>query len=207
MNDIKIIIAITSSEQIIKQLYSCLYLTTTALVVSLIVAFFKARKTHSTYVEYSNTEINQDLLKLDVSQVVAPIVPRIFSFLGFVVLIFMFNVTMIFCMNSGVGYIPSVIISLCLSCAFEVITSLILYVYKLKSDTNSIFAPKCVGLVGVVSQEIKTRQDLRGKIRLEVNGKVLEVPAFSETEKLIPVGEKIKVAKAENDRVLIVDKL
>lgn len=100
---------------------------------------------------------------------------------------------------------PSFVIALLLGFTGLVIAALVEYAVDLMVKHDVIFAANTVGLEALVYKDVKSKRRDMGKVRLDVNGHVIEFDAVTNEDMTLSRGSRVTIKNSLSDTCVVVE--
>ena len=197
---------ILNDTQLLRTIF--IYGAIVSLVAIIMYALYYKRKIKLLNQQPPIPEVPLDIaiLKLPTRSVKFPISPSMVSGIGLISFIFVFCLSGVIIISSGLSPIHVLGISFCLAVAGEVSACMIKYSIDLQKIKSTIFAPKTINMLALVSSNIPASQRGEGTIRLMINADVVQIRAKSVDEVVLTKGTLVKVNFADSDKVVVVER-
>ncbi|UYQ92029.1 hypothetical protein MKQ68_18240 [Chitinophaga horti] len=110
------------------------------------------------------------------------------------------------CINSGMGNLGTLVISVIAGLAMMVIMSLLFYYTSKLSHSGTMNLQNAVGQTGEVYLTIPGRRSGTGKVHIRIQGGIRELDALTDDLADLPSHSRIRVQQSLNDGLLLVTK-
>lgn len=145
------------------------------------------------------------ILQLEKNQLSKSLTVRYFSLLTASGFLSVFGFMGIQTLANHIKMKPSFIIALLLGLTGLVIAALVEYAVDLMVKHDVIFAANTVGLEALVYKDVKSKRRDMGKVRLDVNGSVIEFDAVTNEDITLSRGSKVRIRNSLSDTCVVVE--
>ena len=145
------------------------------------------------------------ILLLDSKELSRSLTVRYFSLLTVSGFLTVFGFMGIQTLANQIKMKPSFVIALLLGFTGLVISALVEYAIDLMVKHDVIFAANTVGLEALVYQDVKSKRRDMGKVRLDVNGHVIEFDAVTNEDMTLSRGSKVIIKNSLSDTCVVVE--
>ena len=146
-----------------------------------------------------------EILTLDRKKLSKSLTVRYFSLLTVSGFLSVFGFMGIQTLSNHIKMRPSIIISILLGLTGLVIFALVEYAVDLMVKHDVIFAANTVGLEALVYKDVKSKRRDMGKVRLDINGHVVEFDAVTNEDITLSKGSRVRIRNSLSDTCVVVE--
>ena len=148
---------------------------------------------------------NPSILQLDRKQLSKSLTVRYLSLLTVSGFLSVFGFMGLQTLANHIKMRPSFVIAVLLGFTGLVICALVEYAVDLMVKHDVVFAANTVGLEALVYKDVKSKRRDMGKVRLDVNGHVIEFDAVTNEDMTLRKGSKVRIRNSLSDTCVVVE--
>lgn len=132
---------------------------------------------------------------------------QFFTFKNVVAFFTIFGWTGIICLDNGISYPITIVISSFAGLIMMLLTSLLFFWMAKMAESGTLKISNAIGVIGEVYLPIGANRSKLGKIQIKVQGSLRELEAITDAEEDLETTTIIKVIEVVSSELLLVEKL